>query len=153
MCAISCSHFNIIITNVNIRTKIVCWWQVQMILIHHEVAHTCKKWVLNRMKVLKAYSGVQVVSFLPLPSFCPSSPPFLPPSFLPSVRVCPLPPSFFIPLASWRSCPIWFIPGLLSFNNGHNKLIYLSGWSETQCLTTASTPSKVFKQCGNLLCL
>ena len=28
--------------------------------------------------------------------------PFLPPSFLPSVRVCPLPPSFSAPLASGR---------------------------------------------------
>ena len=28
------------------------------------------------------------------------SPPFLPPSFLPFVRVCPLPPSFSLPLAS-----------------------------------------------------
>ena len=54
-------------------------------------------------------------------------PPFLPPSFLPSVRVCPLPPSFSAPLASWRPRPISFIPGDLSFNNGHSKLTYLSG--------------------------
>ena len=66
---------------------------------------------------------------LPLPSFCPS--PFLHPSFLLSARVSPLPPSFSVPLASWRSCPISFIPGHLSFNNGHSKLTYLSGWSET----------------------
>ena len=83
--------------------------------------------------------------FSPSPLLLSLSPPFLPPSFLPSVRVCPLPPSFSPPLASWRPHPISFIPGNLSFNNGHSKLTYLSGWSETQCLTTASAPPKVFK--------
>ena len=85
--------------------------------------------------------------FSPSPLLLSLSPPFLPPSFLPSVRVCPLPPSFSAPppLASWRPHPISFIPWILSFNNGNSKLTYLSRWSETQCLTTASAPPKVFK--------
>ena len=49
-----------------------------MTFIDQEVAHACKEWVFNRMKVLKAYSGMQVVSLLPLPSFCPSPLPFSP---------------------------------------------------------------------------
>ena len=35
--------------------------------------------------------------FSPSPLLLSLSPPFLPPSFLPSVRVCPLPPSFSAP--------------------------------------------------------
>ena len=55
-----------------------------------------------------------VISLSPL--LLSLSPPFLHPSFLPSVRVCLLPPSFSVPLASWRPRPISFIPGNLSFN-------------------------------------
>ena len=65
--------------------------------------------------------------FSPSPLLLALSPPFFPPSFLPSVRVCPLPPSLSVPLASWRPRPILFIPRNLSFNNGHSKLTYLSG--------------------------
>ena len=65
--------------------------------------------------------------FSPSPFLFSLSPPFLPPSFIPSVRVCPLPPSFSVSLASWRPRPIPFIPGNLPFNNGHSKLTYLSG--------------------------
>ena len=86
--------------------------------------------------------------FSPSPLLLSLSPPFLPPSFLPSVRVCPLSPSISILLASWLPRPVSFIPENLSFNNGHSKLTYLSRWSETQCLTTASAPPKVF----NLKC-
>ena len=60
--------------------------------------------------------------FSPSPLLLSLSPPFLPPSFLPSVHVCPLPPSFSAPLVSWRPRPISFIPGNLSFNNEHSKL-------------------------------
>ena len=65
-------------------------------------------------------------------SFSPHFVPLPSPSFFPSFRVSPLLPSFSVPLASWRPCPIPFIPGHLSFNNGHSKLTYLLGWSETQ---------------------
>ena len=44
--------------------------------------------------------------FSPSPHLLSLFPPFLPPSFLLSVRVCPLPPSFSVPLASWRPRPI-----------------------------------------------
>ena len=63
----------------------------------------------------------------PSPLLLSLSPPFLPPSFPPLVRVSPLPPSFSVPLASWRPRPISFISGHLSFNNGHGKPTYLSG--------------------------
>ena len=63
----------------------------------------------------------------PSPLFLSLSPPFLPPSFLPSVHVSPVSSSFSVPLASWRPHPVSFILGHLAFNNGHSKLTYLSG--------------------------
>ena len=65
--------------------------------------------------------------------------------FSPLCPCLPSPSLFPRPLASWRPRPISFIPGNLSFNNGHSKLTHLSGWSGTQCLTTASAPLKIFK--------
>ena len=61
-------------------------------------------------------------------------------------------PSIWHPLIL-NSLGLYLISCTLAFNNGHSKLTYLSGWTVTQFLTTASAPSKVFKQCWHLLCL
>ena len=72
-------------------------------------------------------------------------------SLLSIILILSVSPSIWHPLIL-DSLGLYLISCPLAFNNGHNKLTYLSGWTVTQCLT-ASAPSKVFKQCWHLLCL
>ena len=73
-------------------------------------------------------------------------------SLLSIILILSVSPSIWHPLIL-NSLGLYLISCPLPFNNGHSKLTYLSGWTVTQCLTTASAPSKVFKQCWHLLCL
>ena len=73
-------------------------------------------------------------------------------SLLSIILILSVSPSIWHPLIL-NSLGLYLISCPLAFNNGHSKVTYLSGWTVTQCLTMASAPSKVFKQCWHLLCL